>query len=303
MLKAFLAFFVFGVALLSTQDRTIRRLPDTDDSTQVRITTQLDSLGLLDGYQIFLNTPICEVEQCYKVQLNLYCDVIGRFVSYDTLTGHELTKLDHIPFTTEDYNRLQNILSNPHSVLERYKKEELVKDRRTSEIEGFTGATVLEVKRNVIEGAVYSCHTLWHIAHGQVEDSLKRLTASNLNHDLVNKLVSRKNQDINYFLIDYCSEKQIQEYLPQLLSTINDSQGYYAKNALEKFPKETLNSAQSQQFFVTNFNQLDYFAQVVLLKKLQKELLSPSLKNILIEAKDQRSSLRNELIVKLTESP
>lgn len=303
MLKAFLAFFVFGVALLSTQDRNVGWLPDADDSTEVQITPHLDSLGLLDGYQVYLNTPICEVEQCYKVQLNLYCDVIGSFVRYDTLTGHELTKLDHIPFTSQDYERLQNILINPHSVLERYKKEELVKDTRSSEIEGFTGATVLEVKRNVIEGAVYSCHTLWHIAHGQLSDSLKRLTASNLNRNLINKLVSRKNQQINYFLIDYCSEQQFQEYLPQLLSTFNDGQGYYAKNALEKIPKEALNSPRSQQYFSSNFNQLDYFAQVVLLKKLQKETLTPSLIQVLSEAKDQRSSLRNELITELTESP
>ena len=298
MFKALL-LIVFW-ALLSIPDRNSQPLTSQSDSTQIEITPHLDSAGLLDGYQVYINTPICEVEQCYKVQLNLYCDAIGNFVSYDTLKGHELTKLDHIPFTTEDYLRLQHILTDHHSVLSSYQKEELVKNTRSSEIEGFTGATVLEIKRNVIEGAVYSCHTLWHITHGPLADSLKILTASNLDQAMVRKLVSRKDQQINYFLIDYCSKQQYQQYLPEILSTLKDSQGYYAKNALEKIPAEVLNREDAQEFFAAQFSQLDYFAQIALLKKLERDLLTAELKSVLLERLDQRSSLRNELIQELT---
>lgn len=273
------------------------------DSTQFDITPLYDSLGLLDRYLVFVNTPICEVEQCYQVQLNLYTDLIGNFLHYDTLEGHELTKLDHIPFTSEDYQRLRHILSDDQSILSAYDKEELVENTRASEIEGFTGATVLEVKANVIEGAVYSCHTLWHIAHGPLMDSLQSRTAALLNPSLMDKLVDQNRQDINYFLINHCTEEEFAQYLPQLLRTIEQGAGYYPKNALEKIPAGVLNSQEAQKFFVHQFTKLDYFAQVALLKKLDRDALTENLKEILKGTLDQRSSLRNDLIQELTESP
>ena len=240
------------------------------DSAEFEITPLLDSLGLLDGYKVFVYTPICEVEQCYTVQLDFYTDAIGNFLSYDTLTGHELTKLDHLPFEEADYQRLQQILSDPNSVLAAYKKEELVANTRESEIEGFTGATVLEIKRNVIEGAVYSCHTLWHIAHGSLVDSLKTRTAVAFDQDLVNKLVAQNNQQVNYFLLDHFDVQDYEQYLPQMLQTIEQGAGYYPKNALEKMPSSVLNSEPAQQFFTHHFQELDYFAQVRSIEEARK---------------------------------
>jgi len=276
---------------------------DLSDSSQIEIKAIYDGLGLIDQYRVTVKTPVCEAEKCYAIQLEFYYDPIGKFLSYDTLQGQELTKLDHIPFVEADYLKLQHILNNRHSLLASYTKDELVNNTRISEIDGVTGATSLEIRESVIEGAVYSCYTLWHIAHGPLIDSLQTLTASMFNQNLVKKLVDKNDQEVNYYLINSYSEQDFHDYLPEVLRTISNGQGYYAKNALEKIPIEVLNSPLSQQFFGSNFDQLDYFAQVVLLNKLQKESLSASLKNTLMEAMDQRNSLRNELIVKLTESP
>ena len=271
------------------------------DSAEFEITPLLDSLGLLDGYKVFVYTPICEVEQCYTVQLDFYTDAIGNFLSYDTLEGHELTKLDHLPFEEEDYQRLQQILSDPNSVLAAYKKEELVADSRESEIEGFTGATVLEIKRNVIEGAVYSCHTLWHLAHGALVDSLKISTALAFDQALVNKLVAQNQQQVNYFMLEYFDTQDYEQYLPQMLQTIEQGAGYYPKNALEKMPISVLNSEAAQEFFTNHFLELDYFAQVALLRKLDGEVLTEPLKNVLVQSTEERNSLREQLIRELVE--
>ena len=259
----------------------------------------LDSLGLLDGYKVLVFTPICEVEQCYSVELNFYTDAIGNFLYYDTLKGKELTKLDHIPFTEEDYQRLQHILSDHNSVLSGYEKEELVKNTRESEVEGFTGATVLEIKRNVIEGAVYSCHTLWHIAHGPLVDSLKTHTASRFDQALVDKLVSQNNQQVNYFLLNAFSEQEYAQYLPAVLQTIDTGTGYYPKNALEMIPASVLNSNTAQEFFAPRFQEMDYFTQVALLKKLDKQQLRTPLKEVLVQSLEERNSLKDQLINRL----
>jgi len=272
------------------------------DSAQIEISEVYDKAGLLEQYRVLVSTPICEKDKCYEVEVEFYSDPIGYFLVYDTLQGEELTKLDHIPFEPEDYAKLQEILSNRNSVLANYSKDELVSDTRYSEIDGFTGATILEVKNSVIEGAVYSCYTLWHIAHGPLVDSLQRRTATEFTPALVNKLVNLNRQEVNYFLIEHLSEKQFTEYLPQVLQTIENGQGYFAKKALEKMPASAVNAEAAQQFFAEQFDELDYFAQVALLKKLDKQQLTEPLKKVLVQSIEERNSLKDQLITRLIAS-
>ncbi len=266
------------------------------DSAQLEIHEIYDEGGLLEQYRVRVYTPICETDKCYEVELEFFCDPIGRFLRYDTLRGKELTKLDHIPFREIDYHKLQEILSNQNSILANYAKDELVSDTRVSEIDGFTGATILEVKESVIEGAVYSCYTLWHLAHGALVDSLRQRTAKDFTAALVDKLVDLNRQDVNYFLIEHLSENQFQEFLPQVLQTIENGQGYYPKNALERMPGSAVNSAMAQEFFARHFPELDYFTQVALLKQLDQEQLAESLSRVLEQSLGERGSLRDQLI-------
>ena len=271
------------------------------DSVRFDVKALTDSLGLPHGYEAVVLTPVCEVDKCYAIQILLEWDLIGRYQTYDTIPGQPLTKLDHEPFTADDYQKLHQILSNANSVLASYKKEELVRDTRTSSIDGFTGATIREVKESVIGGAVYSCYTLWHISHGAVANSLQLVTKSIFNKALVNKLVNEGDQDINYYLINIFSADDFSTYLPEVLLTIQDGKGYFAKNAIEKMPSGVVNQHQAQRFFTNEFDQLNYFAQVALLGKLDKNVLDDSLKNVIESHLDNRNSHKNELIRKLTE--
>lgn len=266
------------------------------DTINCEIDALYDSVGLPDQYTAHIATPVCETDKCYEIEIKFTWDLLGRFVSYDTIAGGGLTKLDHIPFTEADYQRLAQILSVVSSPLNNYTKEELVKNTRSSEIDGVTGATIQDIKESVIEGAVYSCYTLWHIAQGVVVDSIRNVTTSMLDKRLVNKLVDKEDQDVNYFLINQFSDEDFVHYLPQVLEMIGQSQGYFAKNAIEKMPAEGLKLDMSQLYFVENFDQLDYFAQVALLKKLKKIEVSQQLRDKLKSTLDERNSYRNELI-------
>lgn len=266
------------------------------DSIKVVFHPVLDSLGVLEGYKSQVFTPICEEDKCYAVEINFWWDPIGRFHHYDTLPGQPLTKLDHDPFLEEDYQKLSDILTNPNSVLAKYKKEELVQDTRTSEVDGITGATIQEVKENVIEGAVYSCYTLWHLAHGSVVDSIKQTTLKRLNPSFVKKLVSSEDQEINYFLINHFSEEDFARYLPEILETIGDGKGYYPKNAIEKMPVDVVRDSVTQSFFSKNFNQLNYFSQIALLKKLSGDTLTEELAAVIKHELTDRKSIKNDLI-------
>jgi len=269
------------------------------DSTDFEVFALYDSLGLLDLYGARVYTPICEGNRCYAVEIDLYWDLTGSFHHYDTLPGHKLTKLDHLPFSNSDYLKLRNILSNPNSVLASYSEEQLVRDTRSSTIDGFTGATISEVKEAVIEGAVYSCHTLWHIAHGSVTDSLPLYTRKMFSKELIQKMVGMYDPQVNYFLIQNFSENDFALYLPEILMAIKQGAGYFAKNAIEKLPSDLLCENDRQKSFADQQQFLDYFARVALLEKLQTTCLSEALEDVLKADLDEQKSYKNELIRKL----
>ncbi|MEQ8648933.1 MAG: hypothetical protein RIC06_17215 [Cyclobacteriaceae bacterium] len=270
--------------------------PMMADSLDIELIPLYDGDSVLEGYTAFIFTPICEEDKCYAVEIDFFWDAIGRYNHYDTIPGSPLTKLEHEPFTPEEYEKLHQILSEPASVLANYKKEDLVQDIEDEGVDGVSGATINEIRESVISGAVYSCYTLWHIVHGKVVDSIQSLTYSNLNDQLVEKMVHRKDQQINYFLINIFSEEDFHDYLPHLLYTIENGQGYYAKNAIEKMPASVFKDDRAQDFFTGHFENLNYFAQISLLKKLDPLFISSELKSTLRNHLSERNSQKNELI-------
>lgn len=269
------------------------------DSLGFEVNAYLDSLGLVDQYGARVYTPICEGGKCYAVEIDLYWDLSGRFHHYDTVPGKKLTKLDHIPFSDSDYLKLKNILNNPNSPLASYSKEQLVRDNRISTVDGFTGATVSEVKEAVIEGAVYSCHTLWHIANGPVSDSLQKVTTGMFSKELVEKMIGLNDPHMSYFLIHNFSDNDFTLYLPEVLEAIKQGEAYFAKNAIEQLPAELLCEDICQIFFAHNYPQMDYFEQLALLEKLQPHCVNKALYEVLLLDSEERSSYKNELIKKL----
>jgi len=263
------------------------------------IQTISDSTGIPDIYKVYVKTPICEDANCYVVEINFYYDLIGRYLAFDTIEGKGLTKLDHIPFSKGDYQKLDRLLKDPNSPIGTYQMEELVKDTRLSEIDGFTGATIEEVQEIVISGGVYSCYTLWHIAQGALKDSVQQKTISLLNTSMVKKLADAHDIDINYFLISSFTEEQFFEYLPCVLNTFQQANGYYLKHVIEKMPKNVVNDSLVQSYFAPEFQRLNYFVQVALVKKLDRCTLNAQMRGALYRALENRNSLKNELIWKL----
>ena len=298
-LYACISLLILGSSAM-TREFAIESSGDADTVTVV-IDTLRDQSGMLEGYRAKINSPVCEADKCYAIEIIFHWDLIGRFVNYDTIPGQGLTKLDHIPFTQADYHKLQDILKSDNSVLASYQKDQLVKNTRISDIDGFTGATIQEIKDNVIEGAVYSCYTLWHLAHGPISHMLQQRTCTMFNDQLVKKLVAMQDQEVNYFLINNFSEKDFSCYLPSVLKAIAAGKGYFPKNAIEKIPESVLMHDVSQDFFASKFTSLNYFAQVALLKKVSQKILNERLLSSFAQSLDARDSYRNELLKEILE--
>ena len=225
-------------------------------------------------------------------------DLIGRFREYDTLTGQGLTKLDHIPFIEEDYQKLDRLLKDPNSPIGDYKKEDLIHDTRKSDIDGFTGATIREINEIVVGGGVYSSYTLWQLANRKFTDSIKRMTTSLLDQKLINKLISKHDLAVNYFIINNLNPSDFLNYRNEIIEMITINKGYFVKSAIEKMPREIFQDSIIQDFFAKRFKTFNYFTQVAFLKQLNSISLIPSLKKELMSQKDNRNSLKNNLIEK-----
>ena len=257
-----------------------------------------DKNGLPDTVQAFIKSPVCEKDKCYEIQIIMRWDLIGRFREYDTLTGQGLTKLDHIPFIEEDYQKLDRLLKDPNSPIGDYKKEDLIHDTRKSDIDGFTGATIREINEIVVGGGVYSSYTLWQLANRKFTDSIKRMTTSLLDQKLINKLISKHDLAVNYFIINNLNPSDFINYRNEIIEMITINKGYFVKSAIEKMPREIFQDSIIQDFFAKRFRTFNYFTQVAFLKQLNSISLIPSLKKELMSQKDNRNSLKNNLIEK-----
>lgn len=259
----------------------------------------VDSNQVPDYYIAHIKTPVCEDERCYDIEVLIQFDLLGQFVQLDTLTGKGLTKLDHIPFTSVDYGKLNDLLADEESPLGFFEKEALITNTRHSELDGFTGATIKEVRDIVVDGGLYSCYTLWHLVHNDLRESVKTKTKDLLNRRLIQKMMGFEEERYNYFIINNLEQDQWSEYVEELLELLTFNQGYFLKKAIEKCPSTFLERERVQVFFANEFATLNYFTQVAFLRKLNGIELIPEIRTVLKNELNAVSSLKNQLISEL----
>ncbi len=147
----------------STVTRTITIIPQWDED------------GFPDGYRMPLHTEVCLNRLCRRLQVDLEWDAIGRFRILHVQPDHPLTRDEHDPFSDDDYDRLHTILSNPGSGLARYDYRHL--EEKDADVDGMTGATPLDVRKEVVEGAAYTTWVLWQWAQAIMPSRLRQHAA------------------------------------------------------------------------------------------------------------------------------
>jgi hypothetical protein len=143
-------------------------------------------------------TPVCKSGECMPIYINIYWDLMGNYVRFDQPEGEILTKLDHVPFTDDDYQLLDEILhgedprfglavkhSSPSPSESQSQPEPLASKKenpsvpappirmllkKTQMVDAITGATLPEQENKFVPGALYTTYTVWDLAntHTQV---------------------------------------------------------------------------------------------------------------------------------------
>lgn len=127
-------------------------------------------------------TPVCETGVCKPIYINLYWDLNGNYLTFDFPEDEILTKLDHVPFTEEDYLLLDEILrgADPRTGIAeaKYSPSEGAGSEESSPapaspkivmkidmVDGVTGSTLPQHKDKFVPGALYTTYTIWDLAN------------------------------------------------------------------------------------------------------------------------------------------
>jgi hypothetical protein len=219
-----------------------------------------------------LTTPVCNDTLCQLVRIRVNWDLIGSYIKFDTLEGYPLTKIDHQLFTETDYKKLHKTLKDASSILGRTSEAELLDDTQThfsEQIEAYTGATSIQIKNSVVEGAMYSTYTLWHLVNGQIRQDLRNYTLTNYNSAIENQLLRSGNSNMILFALKQWDEQDYMDRFDEVILIMQN------RNALVNF---YISKNLSKSVFELEENRASIFSIWEILDANTRSILSQHIK-------------------------
>jgi hypothetical protein len=232
-------------------------------------------------YQRYLVTGVCDSEECKPIAINLYWDLLGNYVYYELPPDAILTKVDHIPFEDDDYRQLHEILMNDRSILQDFDVDMLTrsKEDRSLTIDAMTGATPKTIKSDVIEGALYTSHTLWHMANGSVQEDIAGLTRGLVDSQLLHRFLESRNHDYRSWAIDWVLSREdlFDEFMPDILNVLKSTNVFAAQHIVNTMPMAMLAETHVQKELYATYRGGSYRLKTRLLQRLQHVSLDTDL--------------------------
>ena len=176
---------------------------ESDEPEEHDIEVRRDSQGIPRSYGMAVRSVFCSDEKCDVIVLQMEWDALGRYLGYAVPEGEALTKYDHEPFEPEDYARFDRLIDDAASILGTVRKHEIIvrkkkmdgKSRKPGtkanpegvagkadvlqKVDGMSGATATYIKEEVVEGAAYTCFTMWHWANGDTATRIREFSQEN----------------------------------------------------------------------------------------------------------------------------
>jgi len=154
-----------------------------DEKRELTLSRRIDRNGFPVEYGMWVDSVFCIENRCEVVDVKMYWDALGRFSRYELPAGTILTKSDHVPFTEDDYAKLQAILLDRGSILRTHSLKSLTRKVKTTRADAKRGlvdavvqATEMTVKDAVVQGATYTSYNLWHWANGETAGAIREWT-------------------------------------------------------------------------------------------------------------------------------
>lgn len=279
-----------------------------NDTLSYTLKLALDDKGQPQYFFRNIFTPVCYTNECKPVYINFYWDLLGNYQRFDLPEGKVLTKVDHDEFKEEDYQKLQDILTQNNSIFADLKMEDLITkgtDNLTDSVDAKAGATLKTIKNQVIDGAVYTCYTLWHIAYGKAVPEMRKIIEAYSNDALLHRFLESKNHHYQYWAMAKVVNANGQVSKPfekDIEGIIAGKNGFIAKYALQQVGSDFFKGASRQNWLWDTYLKTGYAMQVAILKKMTElklaEPVTARLKESLANANEEQTKLINSILTK-----
>ncbi len=163
----------------------------------------------LDVDSVNCGENICEV-----ITVRMFWDELGRYVKYELEQGEGLEKKEGVPFTAQDYKKLEWVLNNKDSELKSMFKNDLVAsdfvEHGNVNVDAVSGATSTITPNEIVEGAVWTCFTLWHWANGEIKTKIREINSNQLTRkSLIDNYLLHQKEAYKKFAIESLQTKQV----------------------------------------------------------------------------------------------
>jgi hypothetical protein len=229
-----------------------------------------DSVQLPAGYQAVVNMEVCDDTLCARLILKLNWDLAGNYSGFDTLPGNPLTKFDHEKFTPENYRKLDQILKDRNSALRVLEKEDLVDQSirvKATTVDAFTGATPATIKKSVVEGAVYTSYSLWHLVNGILCDSIRAFTLLVYSEAISERLLKSGNYESQLFALKQMNAPDFEEHSGLIFLILQKSTPLVRAYILNKIPLPFLNPDKNSEL-VKLYPVLDSYSKSIFISRI-----------------------------------
>ena len=250
--------------------KPVLELYSRDSSSMNPVYYCIDSLGGNFFYSD-LKSTVCNDTLCRPIHLKVFWDLAGNYTKFDTISGSPLTKNDHLEFKSDDYQKLNQTLKDEYSILANKTSEELVdksNTRYSDKIDGYTGATVQEVKSAVVEGALFSTYTIWHMVHGDIKTKIRSFSKKHFDDHIELQLLQSKNPKTVIFALKNMDSKKYLEQFEMIIGIMESGNFlvnfYLAKN----IPLEVFNVESNKNELLRIWDKLDPNTKSILSKYL-----------------------------------
>ncbi|WP_139957423.1 hypothetical protein [Flavicella sediminum] len=164
-------------------------------------------------YYMDVESVLCGSKECKVVTVRIHWDELGRYKKFEMRNGAELEKNEGKPFTKEDYLKMDQILKDLNSPLQEFYKDELVDNSHANAADALSGATVVIDKNAVVEGAVWTCYTLWYWANGGVVSTIRNMTDTKLNLAQLHRYLKGSNKAYKIFALEQITARKAKDII------------------------------------------------------------------------------------------
>lgn len=170
------------------------------------------------SFYMDVESVVCGDKQCRIDIVRIYWDNLGRFKQLSIPNEVALEKAKGTHFTQADYQKLDKILKDKNSPLAEVYKNEIVSRGGSEGIDGMSGATVLLEKEAFVEGAVWTCYSLWHWVHGETQQIIRTITGATFTIAELQDLLKQDSLDWQYLAIEEFIKRK--EFSPSVVASM-----------------------------------------------------------------------------------